>query len=115
MGYWGELHQNVLKTKKYNPQLLYPIQSSGNLSHMWDLTMDCMEKYGVGVIDPTKIEEFYNDYHSYLVSQSVDGYQSGRTKCSRDNRRKLLWPCHWHDSSTEHLKILYPEIFKITA
>lgn len=35
--------------------------------------MDCMEKYGVGVIDPTKVEEFYHDYHSYLVSQSVDG------------------------------------------
>lgn len=35
--------------------------------------MDCMEKYGVGMIDPTKVSEFYDDLHKYLVSQEVDG------------------------------------------
>lgn len=35
--------------------------------------MDCMEKYGVGTIDPAKISQFYDDLHKYLVSQDVDG------------------------------------------
>lgn len=32
-----------------------------------------MEKYGVAMIDPNKAFEFYDDLHSYLVSQNVDG------------------------------------------
>jgi raffinose synthase len=35
--------------------------------------MDSLEKYGVGVIDPSKIFDFYNDLHSYLASNGVDG------------------------------------------
>lgn len=35
--------------------------------------MDCMEKYGIGTIDPAMISQFYNDLHSYLVSQGIDG------------------------------------------
>ncbi|KAG9448792.1 hypothetical protein H6P81_008757 [Aristolochia fimbriata] len=73
MGYWGGLHPDSPGTQKYNPKLLYPVQSPGNLSHMRDISMDCMEKYGVGVIDPAKIAEFYDDLHSYLASQNVDG------------------------------------------
>ena len=35
--------------------------------------MESMEKYGIGVIDPDKISQFYDDLHSYLASQNVDG------------------------------------------
>ncbi|TKY73577.1 galactinol--sucrose galactosyltransferase 2 [Spatholobus suberectus] len=35
--------------------------------------MDSLEKYGVGIIDPQNLYDFYNDYHSYLVSCGVDG------------------------------------------
>lgn len=73
MGYWGGVHWEAPETKKYNSKLVYPIQSPGNLAHLRDLTMDCMEKYGVGMINPDTVFEFYNDYHSYLVSQNVDG------------------------------------------
>ncbi|OVA19719.1 Glycosyl hydrolases 36 [Macleaya cordata] len=73
MGYWGGVHPDMTETKKYNSRLIYPVQSPGNLANMRDISMDCMEKYGVGVIDPDKIFEFYNDQHSYLVSQDVDG------------------------------------------
>lgn len=59
--------------KKYNPVLKYPIQSPGNLANMRDLSLDAMENYGVGVIDPATISQFYDDLHSYLVSQGVDG------------------------------------------
>lgn len=73
MGYWGGLQPNALGTKKYNPKLRYPVQSPGNLANMRDVSMDAMEKYGVGTIDPDKISQFYDDLHKYLVSQDVDG------------------------------------------
>ncbi|CAL5411772.1 unnamed protein product [Camellia sinensis] len=73
MGYWGGLHPDAPGTKKYNPKLKFPVQSPGNLAHLRDIAMDCMEKYGVGTIDPDKIFEFYDDLHKYLVSQEVDG------------------------------------------
>ncbi|WOL19206.1 putative galactinol--sucrose galactosyltransferase 2 [Canna indica] len=73
MGYWGGVNPDALETKKYNSKIVYPVQSPGNLSHLRDLTMDCMEKYGVGMISPEKIFEFYDDLHSYLRSQNIDG------------------------------------------
>lgn len=73
LGYWGGLHPDAPGTKKYNPELKFPVQSPGNLAHIRDLSMDCMEKYGVGMIDPAKISVFYDDLHKYLVSQEVDG------------------------------------------
>ncbi|EPS67528.1 hypothetical protein M569_07242 [Genlisea aurea] len=73
LGYWGGLQPDSPTTKKYNPTLKFPVQSPGNLSHQRDIAMDCMEKYGVGFVDPNNIHEFYNDLHGYLVSQGVDG------------------------------------------
>lgn len=73
MGYWGGLLPGAEATKMYNPVLKYPIQSPGNLANMRDLSMDAMENYGVGAIDPAAISQFYDDLHSYLVSQGVDG------------------------------------------
>ncbi|XP_051133904.1 probable galactinol--sucrose galactosyltransferase 2 [Andrographis paniculata] len=73
MGYWGGLHPDAPGTKKYNPTIRYPIQSPGNLAHSRDLAMDAMEAYGVGTVDPEKASGFYNDMHSYLVAQGVDG------------------------------------------
>lgn len=59
--------------KKYNTKLAYPIQSPGNTGNIRDIVVDSLEKYGVGLIDPEKIFNFYNDYHSYLASCGVDG------------------------------------------
>lgn len=73
MGYWGGVHPNAPETKKYNSKIVYPVQSPGNLAHSRDLSMDCMEKYGVAMIDPSMADEFYDDLHAYLVSQSIDG------------------------------------------
>lgn len=73
MGYWGGLHPGAPETQKYNPTLKFPVQSPGNLAHVRDIAMDCMEKYGIGTIDPAKIYEFYDDLHSYLAKQGVDG------------------------------------------
>ncbi|KAJ4829925.1 hypothetical protein Tsubulata_012117 [Turnera subulata] len=73
LGYWGGLVPDAKGTKMYNAKLTYPVQSPGNLANVRDLSMDCMEKYGIGAIDPARISQFYDDLHGYLVSQDVDG------------------------------------------
>jgi hypothetical protein len=59
--------------KKYNPKLVYPVQSPGNVANLRDIAIDSLQKFGVGIIDPEKIYEFYNDQHSYLSSVGVNG------------------------------------------
>lgn len=73
VGYWGGLFPSSAKLKKYNPKLAYPIQSPGNVGNTRDIAMDSLEKYGVGLIDPQKVYDFYNDLHSYLSSSGIDG------------------------------------------
>lgn len=73
VGYWGGLLPTSEALKKYNPRIVYPVQSPGNVGNLKDIAMDSLEKYGVGIIDPSKITEFYNDLHSYLASKGIDG------------------------------------------
>ncbi|KAJ8553957.1 hypothetical protein K7X08_024635 [Anisodus acutangulus] len=73
LGYWGGLHPSSEITRKYNPKIKYPIQSPGNTANLRDIAMDSLEKYGVGVINPQRIFDFYNDLRSYLSSSGVDG------------------------------------------
>uniref|UniRef100_A0A0D9W6A7 Galactinol--sucrose galactosyltransferase n=1 Tax=Leersia perrieri TaxID=77586 RepID=A0A0D9W6A7_9ORYZ len=72
-GYWGGVLATSDAMKKYNPKLVYPVQSPGNVANLRDIAMDSLEKFGVGVIDPAMIYDFYNDQHSYLSSVGVDG------------------------------------------
>ncbi|KAI3990403.1 hypothetical protein MKX01_021338 [Papaver californicum] len=90
MGYWGGVHPDMPETKKYNSKLINLTQSTGNLANMRDLSMDCMENYGIGVIDPDKISEFYDDQHSYLVSQeTVATGLGGRVSLTRQFQQAL--------------------------
>ncbi|CAN6239878.1 unnamed protein product [Urochloa humidicola] len=73
LGYWGGVLATSDAMKKYNPKLTYPVQSPGNVANLRDIAMDSLEKFGVGIIDPDKIYDFYNDQHSYLSSVGVDG------------------------------------------
>ncbi|KAL2346974.1 hypothetical protein Fmac_000974 [Flemingia macrophylla] len=72
-GYWGGVLPSSDTMKRYNPKLAYPIQSPSITGNLRDVAMDSLEKYGVGIIDPQNLYDFYNDYHSYLVSCGVDG------------------------------------------
>ncbi|KAG8378714.1 hypothetical protein BUALT_Bualt07G0014000 [Buddleja alternifolia] len=73
IGYWGGLLPSSEKMKKYNPKITYPVQSPGNVGNLRDVAMDSLEKYGVGLIDPEKVYDFYNDLHSYLSRNGIDG------------------------------------------
>jgi hypothetical protein len=72
-GYWGGVLPSSETKKKYNSKIAYPIQSPGNTGNLRDIVTDILEKYGVGVIEPKKVFEFYNNLHSYLASCGVDG------------------------------------------
>lgn len=72
-GYWGGVLPSSETMRKYNPKIAYPIQSPGNIGNLRDIAMDSLEKYGVGIIDPKHIYDFYNDLHKYLASCGVDG------------------------------------------
>ncbi|MFQ6639404.1 hypothetical protein Gotur_015479 [Gossypium turneri] len=73
LGYWGGLVPNAVATKNYDPKLRYPILSPVYLANMRDISMDSMGKYGIGLVDPDKISQFYDDLQGYLASQDVDG------------------------------------------
>ncbi|GMI82413.1 seed imbibition 2, raffinose synthase 2 [Hibiscus trionum] len=72
-GYWGGFDPNAVGTKTYDPRLRYPRLSPVYLENMRDIAMDSMGKYGVGVVDPDTMSQFYDDLHGYLASQDVDG------------------------------------------
>lgn len=73
LGYWGGVLPTSETIKKYNPKIVNLVQSPGNLRNVICGTLYSLERAGVGIIDPSKIYDFYNDYHSYLVSRGVDG------------------------------------------
>ncbi|RZC08049.1 putative galactinol--sucrose galactosyltransferase 2 [Glycine soja] len=82
-GYWGGVLPSSDALKKYNPKILYPIQSPGTTGNLRDVAMDSLEKYGVGIIDPEKLYDFYNDSHSYLASCGVDGVKFKNSAAAR--------------------------------
>lgn len=48
VGYWGGLLPSSEPLKKYNPKLVYPVQSPGNVGNIRDVAMDAIERYGIG-------------------------------------------------------------------
>lgn len=72
-GYWGGLSPSSEALQKYIPKVVYPVQSPGQLGNIRDIAMDSLEKYGVGLIDPERVFDLYNDMHSYLARSGVDG------------------------------------------
>ncbi|KAJ1403267.1 Glycosyl hydrolases 36 [Sesbania bispinosa] len=73
LGYWSGVDPTSDEMRKYNPKIVSVVQSPGNLSHVVCDVVQCIEKGGVGLIDPLKINEFYDDLHGYLARCGVDG------------------------------------------
>ncbi|PIA51544.1 hypothetical protein AQUCO_01100416v1, partial [Aquilegia coerulea] len=72
-GDWGGVFPSSDGLRKYNPKMAYPVTSAGNNANIRDVAMISLEQCGVGIIDPSKVFEFYNDLHGYLASKGVDG------------------------------------------
>lgn len=72
-GYWGGVNPRVQEMQHYDSQIAYPISSPGVLSNQNDEALNNIIKNGLGLVNPEKVFNFYNDLHSYLASAGIDG------------------------------------------
>ncbi|KAF9615660.1 hypothetical protein IFM89_025646 [Coptis chinensis] len=57
----------------YDSALTYPVQSPGVKGNQLDIVMDSVSVHGLGLVQPKKVFDFYNELHAYLSSCGVDG------------------------------------------
>lgn len=73
VGYWGGVNPNVTPMNRYAPKLVHPVPSPAVASHASDHVLQSVILNKVGLVDPDKAFDFYNDLHAYLASAGVDG------------------------------------------
>ncbi|KAE8098917.1 hypothetical protein FH972_016943 [Carpinus fangiana] len=72
-GYWGGVKPGVTDMEHYESKLAYPVSSPGVESNE---ACDCLKSIatnGLGLVNPEKVFNFYNELHSYLASAGIDG------------------------------------------
>lgn len=72
-GYWGGVRPGITEMEHYESKMTYPVSSPGVQSIE---ACDCLEnitKNGLGLVNPEKVFNFYNELHSYLSSAGVNG------------------------------------------
>lgn len=72
-GYWGGVKPGVSGMEHYDSKMKYPITSPGVLIHEPGWHTDNMAIQGLGLVDPKKVFQFYNELHTYLAAAGVDG------------------------------------------
>eukprot|EP00252_Welwitschia_mirabilis_P009526 TRINITY_DN2216_c0_g1_i3.p1 TRINITY_DN2216_c0_g1~~TRINITY_DN2216_c0_g1_i3.p1 ORF type:complete len:636 (-),score=74.96 TRINITY_DN2216_c0_g1_i3:1049-2956(-) len=72
-GYWGGVKPAAAGMEHYDTALAYPVQCPGILGNQPDIVMDSLSVYGLGLVPPQKVFNFYDELHSYLASAGVDG------------------------------------------
>lgn len=72
-GYWGGVRPGVTGMEHYEPKMTYPVSSPGVQSIE---PCDCLTNIttnGLGLVNPEKVFNFYDELHSYLASAGIDG------------------------------------------
>lgn len=72
-GYWGGIKPGAAEMQQYETALKYPIHSPGVLDNQPKISVDSLTVNGLGLADPKKVFQFYNELHSYLAAAGVDG------------------------------------------
>ncbi|KAK8490547.1 hypothetical protein V6N11_055774 [Hibiscus sabdariffa] len=72
-GYWGGVRPDVTEMEHYESKVVYPISSPGVESNEPDQALDSMAKNGLGLVNPEKVFNFYDELHAYLASAGIDG------------------------------------------
>lgn len=72
-GYWGGVKPGVSVMEHYDSKLKYPVTSPGVLNHEPGMHTDNLTTQGLGLVNPKKVFQFYNELHSYLAAAGVDG------------------------------------------
>ncbi|MCD7450565.1 flavodoxin-like fold protein [Datura stramonium] len=72
-GYWGGVRPGVPEMEHYESKLSFPVSSPGAESQEPDDALSSLTKNGLGLVNPEKVYNFYNELHSYLASAGIDG------------------------------------------
>lgn len=72
-GYWGGVKPGVAEMGHYDSKMAYPVSSPGVQSNEPCDALNSIAKNGLGLVNPEKIFNFYNELHSYLASAGIDG------------------------------------------
>uniref|UniRef100_A0A7C9A9P1 galactinol--sucrose galactosyltransferase n=2 Tax=Opuntia streptacantha TaxID=393608 RepID=A0A7C9A9P1_OPUST len=72
-GYWGGVKPGVKELEEYEPAMKYPNVSKGVVENEPVWKSDPMKEQGLGLVNPRSVFKFYNDLHSYLAANGVDG------------------------------------------
>ncbi|CAI9760352.1 unnamed protein product [Fraxinus pennsylvanica] len=72
-GYWGGVRPGGDGVEHYDSKLAYPISSPGVQSNEPCEALNSITKNGLGLVNPEKVFNFYNELHSYLASSGIDG------------------------------------------
>nr|XP_043640248.1 probable galactinol--sucrose galactosyltransferase 1 isoform X2 [Erigeron canadensis] len=72
-GYWGGVRPGVAEMEHYDSKLSFPVPSPGIESIINCDAFKAIAKNGLGLVDPEKVFNFYNELHSYLASAGIDG------------------------------------------
>ncbi|XVE50934.1 hypothetical protein DITRI_Ditri01bG0203000 [Diplodiscus trichospermus] len=71
-GYRGGVKPGISEMELYVPKLVFPNPSPGVHSNDYSDVWQSITTNGVGLVNPDKVFDFYNDLHSYLASAGID-------------------------------------------
>ncbi|KAL0306196.1 UNVERIFIED_CONTAM: putative galactinol--sucrose galactosyltransferase 1 [Sesamum radiatum] len=72
-GYWGGVRPGMTGMEHYESKMAYPVSSPGVQSNEPCDALNSITKTGLGLVNPEKVYNFYNELHSYLASAGIDG------------------------------------------
>ncbi|KAJ0986939.1 hypothetical protein J5N97_005295 [Dioscorea zingiberensis] len=72
-GYWGGVRPGATGMEHYESKMAYPVSSPGVQSNEHCDALNSMVTNGLGLVNPEKVFNFYDELHSYLASAGIDG------------------------------------------
>lgn len=72
-GYWGGVKPGIEEMEHYESKMTYPVSSPGVETTEPDDAFEAIMRNGLGLVNPEKVYNFYNELHSYLASGGIDG------------------------------------------
>ncbi|KAJ9557963.1 hypothetical protein OSB04_012577 [Centaurea solstitialis] len=73
VGYWGGVRPGAEGMEGYEAVMKYPKVSKGVVENEPGWKTDMLAVQGLGLMNPEKVFDFYDDMHRYLASAGVDG------------------------------------------
>lgn len=72
-GYWGGVNPGIAEMEHYESKVAYPVSSPGVQSNEACDCLNNITQNGLGLVNPEKVFNFYDELHSYLASSGIDG------------------------------------------